>query len=133
MFAARQRLTEAEQELLIILKNHPGDYRSRNNLAGIYRSTGRIDEAIDQMEALVGQRPGYVTGWQNLGQLYLDVRDWKKAEEAFRKAVHLKNDNALAHFNLARVLRAVGRTAEAEQEMKMAISLDPRLARLKNP
>jgi len=129
ILVGKQRLSEAEQQLLMVLKAAPDHYHSRNNLAGLYRSTGRIPAAVTQMEKVLDQRPGYVPGWQNLGQLYMDLTDWKKAEKAFRKVVELENDNAIAHFNLARVLRAVGRTAEADQEMDLAIRLDPRLAR----
>jgi tetratricopeptide (TPR) repeat protein len=81
------------------------------------------------MEKVVEQRPDFVAGWQNLGQLYCDIGDWERAEKAFRSAIELDNDNALAHFNLAKVLRAVGKTIEADEEMRLAIKLDPRLAR----
>jgi tetratricopeptide (TPR) repeat protein len=75
------------------------------------------------------QRPRYAAAWQNLGLLCIRKQSWEEAEAAFRRVVELNDRNAIAHFNLARVLRELGRLDEAEKEMNIALKLDPRLGR----
>jgi len=53
------------------------------------------------------------------------VWDWKASESAFRQAVNLDPSNAAAHRMLGHVLSQLGRSSEAEPEMRRARELDP--------
>jgi TolB-like protein/DNA-binding winged helix-turn-helix (wHTH) protein len=53
------------------------------------------------------------------------VWDWKASESAFRQAVHLDPSNATAHRQLGHLLSQMGRSSEAEPEMRRARELDP--------
>lgn len=121
------RVSEAETQMLETLRVAPGDYKTRNNLAGLYHKTGRMDAALAEMKTITRERPRYSAAWQNLGLLCIGKRDWEEAETAFRKVIELNQENAIAHFNLARVLRELGREKEAEKELEIALELDPRL------
>jgi len=106
----------AEDQFLVLLRQMPDDYKSRNNLAGLYHMTGRTAEAIAEMEKIVSQRPSYAAAWQNLGQLYLLTRDYRKAENAFRRLVALTPGNPAGHLLLAQALAGQGRQEEAAKE-----------------
>ena len=123
------KLEEAEKALLEVLSREPEDYRSRNNLAGIYQMTGRRQAAIAEMQMITQTRPGYSAGWQNLGRLHSQMKDWVAAEVAFRKVVELDQSDGRAHLHLSQVLRALGRIAESEREREIAIRLDPGLSK----
>jgi len=51
--------------------------------------------------------------------------DWPSAEKEFKRAIELNPNYAHAHQEYSRYLSAVGRSAEAEAEMKRAEKLDP--------
>jgi arylsulfatase A-like enzyme/Flp pilus assembly protein TadD len=123
------RLDEAEREMREVLRISPSDYKTRNNLAGVYFKTGRTDAALAEMRTITKERPRYGAAWQNLGLLCMGMNKWAEAEDAFRRVIELDDGNAIAHFNLARVLRELGRPEEAEKAMEIALKLDPRLGR----
>jgi tetratricopeptide (TPR) repeat protein len=122
------RISEAEEEFRKVLASDPGDYRSRNNLAGIYGMKGNLDGALGELRKAVATRPSYAAGWHNLGRLYMLMRDLAGAESALRKAISLDCEDPGAHALLAQVLRAEGKTAEADRQMRIAVQLDPSLA-----
>ncbi len=125
----RQRnFADAERQLLDILRIAPGDYKSRNNLAGLYHVTGRDDQAMAELETIVRARPTYVSAWQNLGNLLLSKQQWSRSEAAFRQVISLDPKNAICHFQLSRALAGQGKEAEAHREKQIAVELDPRLA-----
>ncbi len=72
-------------------------------------------------------RPSYAAGWHNLGQLYIRMKNLPGAEDALRKAVSFDRADARAHFLLAQVLKAEGKAAEANRQMRIALELDPSL------
>jgi len=81
-----RELKEAEKQLKEILRTAPSDYRSRNNLAGLYRMTGRRDEAIGEVKEITRMRPSYATAWLNLGRLEAEAGNAGAAEAAFAQA-----------------------------------------------
>jgi arylsulfatase A-like enzyme/Flp pilus assembly protein TadD len=123
------RMNEAERDFQRVVANDPQDYRSRNNLAGIYAAQGKTDAALAELRLTLTTRPSYAAGWQNLGQLYVRLQNWKEAETALRKAVDLDRNNATTHFLLAQVLNSLGRKSEAAEHYAIALKLDPGLAR----
>ena len=52
--------------------------------------------------------------------------DWSGAEKAFKRAIALNSDYAMAHNWYSQYLLAAGRTDECLREVKMASDLDPR-------
>ena len=86
-----QRLTEDFPEL-------PEPY---NNLAVIYASEGRLDNARAALEQALAAAPNYATAYENLGDIYLQM-----ASDAYQRAAKLDpaNKQATAKLNLSREL-----------------------------
>lgn len=62
----------------------------------------------------------------SLGTIYLKYdRDWNKAEEQFKHAIHAKSDHATAHYWYAELLTITGRFSEAMKEITLAKKFDP--------
>jgi tetratricopeptide (TPR) repeat protein len=72
-----------------------------------------IDDTLADAHALLGQI-----------RLFFEW-DWKGAETALKKAIALNPDSSMAHLVNHFYLRAIGRTHEAVDEMKLALDLDP--------
>src|SRR5688500_9518277 len=51
--------------------------------------------------------------------------DWPASEASFRRAIELNPSLANAHFGYANLLKHTGRDAEAAQQAKRALALDP--------
>jgi tetratricopeptide (TPR) repeat protein len=122
-------MNEAEREFGRVAANDPQDYRSRNNLAGIYAAQGRTDAALAELRLTLTMRPSYAAGWQNLGILHVRPQNVQGAEIAPRNSVDLDQNDANGHFLLAQVLNSVGRRSKAADHLAIASKLDPGLAR----
>ena len=110
---------------------HPDLAESLQNLAELYRVTGRLDladhllnQALDAWRAGVGENnPGWATTVNNLALLCTDRHDWARAEELFLEVIEYRRavlgeqhgaPGATSLDTLARLYHATGRYSEAE-------------------
>lgn len=79
--------------------------------------------ALDHFQLAAQQ--GHDNAWLQcrIGRAYLRLRIWKRAEEAFRKALALDKDNAEAHYGLSVALPRQGKLEEGVQSGLQAIAL----------
>jgi len=63
------------------------------------------------------------------GERFFNSQNWTEAEKAYRDALQLNPNHALAHFNLGEVLFAQKKYAEAEIEYRETARLEPNNAR----
>ena len=86
---------------------------------------GEKDAALLHYEAALKIAPEYYPAHNNLGALYLGKSDFKSAEEQFREAVRLNQNEAQAYFNLANLLMLTGRLAESETTLATGLQRRP--------
>ncbi len=97
-----------------------------NNLAQIYKVIGPKREVEKLIRSAVNAwrgSPYYARGLANLGDWYQSRKEWRRAEEAFRKAVALQPELAIHHNNLGWLLHKRGRLDEAERHYRRALKL----------
>ena len=90
----------------------PGDYEKRFPKKAVKEyekgleseKKGEKGKAIEYYQAALKIAPDYYPAHNNLGVLYLGKPDFKSAEEQFREAVRLDQNEAQAYFNLGNVL-----------------------------
>ena len=70
---------------------------------------GKRDEAIAHYVGALKIAPDYYPAHNNLGRSYLSNTDFRPAEEQFREAVRLDQNDSQAYFNLGDVLMLTGR------------------------
>lgn len=83
------------------------------------------DAAIGHYEAALKIAPDYYPAHNNLGTLYLGKSDFKAAEEQFRQAVKLDQNEAQAYFNLSNVLMLTNRLPEAQTTLAAGLQRRP--------
>ncbi|MDQ5978091.1 MAG: Tetratricopeptide repeat protein [Verrucomicrobiota bacterium] len=88
---------------------------------------GRADEAAARLQAAVKLGPAHADAHLALGNALVRANRPAEAVASFRTSLELK-PAADAHHNLALALAALGRSAEAEQELRSAVTADPGLA-----
>jgi tetratricopeptide (TPR) repeat protein len=86
---------------------------------------GEKDAALLHYEAALKIAPDYYPAHNNLGTLYLGKSDFQSAEEQFREAVRLDQNEAQAYFNLSNVLMLTGRFPESETTLTAGLQRRP--------
>jgi tetratricopeptide (TPR) repeat protein len=86
---------------------------------------GKKDAAIEHYQAALKLAPDYYPAHNNLGALYLGNSDFKSAEDQFRDAVRLDQNEAQAYFNLSNVLILTRRFAEAQITLAQGLQHRP--------
>jgi Flp pilus assembly protein TadD len=83
------------------------------------RVTGDYPAARKHLEEAVILRPNDASSRYNLGVVLAQLQDAAGAREQLEKAIDLGATAPEVHFELAKVLRTLGRTEEAQQQLKL--------------
>lgn len=84
--------------------------------------------ALQAFTRSVQLNPELAGGWLNIGNVYYDFKEFRKAAIYYRRAIVLKPDYAKAYTNLANTLVQLGVHASAVPLYDKAIQLEPDLA-----
>lgn len=110
----------AEYDLL--LKDHPKDADLLNDLGYSHYCRGEWSVAEACLLRAVQADANHKRAWVNLGLAQAQLEKWEESYSSFTKAVR----PADAQCNIAFVLAAQGKTAEAKSRYQQALILDPR-------
>lgn len=96
-------------------------------------TAGRVDEAIDSLNARIASNPRDADAVNQLCRAYFQYGDWDRAESRCKKAVEMQPDNSSFHRWLGRVYgekasRAtlpIGLALKTRDEFQRAAQLDP--------
>ena len=108
----------------------PSSVEARQVLASLLIRTGDVDGAVTQLEEIVRtltDPPG--AGFQRAADLLVAEQDLEAASVAMERLVRGHEDDAAAHFALARLFVRTGRIEEAAAAIDRAYELDPDDAR----
>ncbi len=101
------------------------DSKIYSRLAMAYWQNNHIEDAINGYKQAINEDENYDVAYNNLGVIYLDsINDIQRALDCFEKAVELKPDYMLAHFNLGRCYDMMNLKIEAAKEYQKAIDLN---------
>jgi len=86
------------------------------------------DEAIAAYQKVLDLQKHHAPAHINLGTIYYNARDFRRAEHHYRMAIEVDERYALASFDLGNVLDETGRVADAIEAYRTAIALAPTYA-----
>lgn len=113
----------AEAAYKIVLANSPSDRDVHNRLGGVYVAENRIDDAIAQFKLSLPSQEGML----NLVEVYKEEGRLKELEAQDELDMDRSpSDDPISRFELATVLDAEKRYAEAISLYNQAIQLNPR-------
>src|SRR5438045_3865424 len=82
----------------------------------------RYADAMQTLEAILAESPGYGKAYNHLGWLYeTKYRDLKKAEEYYRKCLDIEPEYAPVYMNLAVVLSGMEKWKELDELLSKAL------------
>lgn len=101
-----------------------------NALGVLYLELRRPDMALPEFQRATELDPGYAEARLNTGIALAESQRWEEAVAAYRSAISLPTlpYQDIAYQNLGLGLYHLGRYAEAEEALRFALSLDPRMA-----
>jgi predicted TPR repeat methyltransferase len=97
------RVAEAERTYRELLAEHPDDANAAHFLGMLRFQAGAIEEGCALVCRSVEADPGNPHAWNNLGNMYVQMKRDEKAEEAYVRATSLDVRLAAAWYNLARI------------------------------
>jgi len=121
----RAALIEAEEQALAARDLEPEMAAARVALARIYRTTGRHDEAIEEVEGALAIHSRPDEAYRELGRSYERVGDLEEAERALRAATSLRPDDWTNWNELGNFLAKGGSYDESREAFERAAELAP--------
>jgi tetratricopeptide (TPR) repeat protein len=120
------RVKEAEETYKKVIAMRPDYWDNYNSLALFYDRQRRFEEAVTQVRKAIAMTPDNAVLYFNLGAMYVDMNDPKKAqdaEQALRKSIEL-NPTYAAYANLGVLYMQQKRYAESAQVTEKALQLN---------
>ncbi len=122
------RAAEALPHLEATRRMRPENLENRVRLARAYLHVNKPGPAVEELELVLAADPDHLDGLLVLGAVQGDAVDQTRAEAALRRVLTLAKEPAelaLAHYRLARLELARGKTNEAHRELAKSLELKP--------
>jgi tetratricopeptide (TPR) repeat protein len=94
-----------------------------NRLSSALIDLGRDEEALDILNRVKEISPDHPTSYMKLGQIYLKLKDFKRAREAFEDSVQINPFDPEVHRDLTTVYEMIGDQSGAMREREIAKKL----------
>jgi type IV pilus biogenesis/stability protein PilW len=126
-YQARGDLGMAEKYFRSAVRKKPDYADAHNNLGIVLSHLGRGDEAIREFEAAASnvlyQTPEMA--YYNLGEEYLRRKDFRKAEEMYRRSITVNDRYADSYLRLAFLQGDRGQWADAARTLEACVAVAP--------
>lgn len=73
----------------------PYNLEFHNKLGSAFMNSGKINEAIVELNFIISENPKYISAYTNLGFISISNNDVAKAEQLYNKALLLDSDSGL--------------------------------------
>ena len=96
-----------------------------HQLAACYEAQGEFNLAIEYYKkAIKFDKDGLALSYNNLGNVYLSLREYQQAYSSFQKALNLKGNKSGVYFNLGIASYELNKISEALDFFEKSIELD---------
>lgn len=119
------KLNEALSLARELLQDHPRDPDALAAAAQMLSANDRLSEGVKLVESRLSREQDPETYYRIISQLYMDHKNYRKAEEAIKKGLGLKPDSELLKFRLASVYERQEKLPDAEAEFKGILESNP--------
>jgi tetratricopeptide (TPR) repeat protein len=116
----QEKLEQARDIFLGIVKSNPELPEPYNNLAVVYAAMGNFDQARQALEQAINTHPAYATAHENMGDIYA-----KLASQAYNQALELDRDNNAAKAKLSLVNELFSMPQTTQQPVILAGETPP--------
>jgi len=117
------RCEDAVRACIGALAIKPDYIEARQNLTQSYQCMALQDGAVKEYVAEIQRNPGDPEPHYNIGMLYKERKDLNRALNEFLNAIKLDDRHVLAHFESAKILDSMLRSAETVQMCRRFVEL----------
>jgi glycosyltransferase involved in cell wall biosynthesis/thioredoxin-like negative regulator of GroEL len=107
------------------MENGLRGFRTRHELALMFRLQKRFDEAETQWRQALAEHPNYPVGWLELGGLYLQQKRWDEAQEMVHRLESLSSGCLEANLLRVRTHLAKQDLPAARQQLEQLLATKP--------
>jgi len=136
MYGRPEYANKAIDEYRLAIENDPSSEYLNSGLAELYAKTGRIRDAVLEAQEIVKRDPNNLEARKLLGRIYLrslpDTQAGSQSQEILKRAIEqyeaiVRIEPKLVdnHVLLGRLYRLSNELLKAENEFKIAVSLEP--------
>ncbi len=125
IYASEGRVDAAVQELEKAIRLRPNFWGNHSSLGLVLLEAGRYFEAVAALERVTKLQPDSAWGFLRLGVAYHSLGDLEKAKANYQEAIRVGPSWA-AHSNLGTILYREKKYAEAAENYRKALDLQPR-------
>lgn len=136
MYGRPEYANKAIDEYRLAIENDPASEYLNSGLAELYAKTGRIRDAVLEAQEIVKRDPNNLEARKLLGRIYLrslpDTQAGSQSQEILKRAIEqyeaiVRIEPKLVdnHVLLGRLYRLSNELLKAENEFKIAVSLEP--------
>jgi tetratricopeptide (TPR) repeat protein len=94
-----------------------------NRLSNVLMSLGRDEEALEILKRAKELSPDHPSTYTDLGKIYLKLKDFRRAEEAFQASIQINPFDPEVHQGLATAFEMLGDPAAGLKEKEIARKL----------
>lgn len=123
-----KKFAEIMKERTNILPEFPTFNSLFHIVSAAYQWLQKFDTAIRCFMRALKRNPSLVNVVIRLGSTYCESGETRRAIEYFEKALRLKPNNPITHFNPEDASTVLGNSVAAEKSYRAAIQINPRLA-----
>jgi tetratricopeptide (TPR) repeat protein len=123
---SQQRVVSAQHVAPIRITETAAEFFARG--VALEEDPASYQDAILAYNKVLELEPQHAPAHINLGTLFYNLQDYRRAEVHYRKAIEADPRYALAYFDLGNVLDETGRIQEAIRIYKTALQLAPTYA-----
>lgn len=129
-YQARGDLGMAEKYFRSAIRKKPGYAEAHNDLGVVLSHLGRGDEAVREFEAAAANvlYPTPELAYYNMGEEYRRRKDFRKAEEMYRRSISMNDRYADAYRRLAYLQGDRGEWAKAASTLEACVAMAPAYA-----
>jgi tetratricopeptide (TPR) repeat protein len=107
------------------LARNPSAWMAHNNLGAVLDQQGRTEEALEQYEAVLRQRPDDANALNNVGVALEKLGRLDAARERYLEALRIDPTNVRIGMNLANLMTVQGKTDQAINCYELVLKIDP--------
>lgn len=108
-----------------LLSDYPDHPRALHALGVVLHYQGESDDGIAHIKRAIQLKPDFADAYNNLGNVYNEIKRFTEAENCFRQFVALRPNSHVAYKNLARALLENGKYEEALFACNKALEILP--------
>jgi tetratricopeptide (TPR) repeat protein len=101
------------------------EQQQRIDQANAAKQSGDYATALAMFQEILAENPTVTTAYLGIGDIYVEQKDYQKAEPAYERAARLEPRNFDAQFGHGLALQMLNRFVEAVRAYHRALTIDP--------